>query len=90
MKLFEKLKDPDFIPYRKKDMIEKLEERVKRLKNSLDKLSGEEKTSAEEKISLFETKIVEYKDLTDMTQEQIEAEKTRRKNSDLEVWSHLK
>ena len=55
MKLFEKLKDPDFIPYRKKDMIEKLEERVKRLKNSLDKLSGEEKTSAEEKISLFET-----------------------------------
>ncbi len=90
MKLFEKLKDPDFIPYKKKDIIERLEEKVKRLKNSLDKFSGEEKTSREEKISLFETKIVEYKDLTDMTQEQIEAEKTRRKNSDLEVWSHLK
>ena len=90
MKLFEKLKDPDFIPYRKKDMIKELEIRVKKLKNSLDKFSGEKKTLAEEKISLFETKIAEYKELTDMNQEQIEAEKTIRKNSDLEVWSHLK
>ena len=90
MKLFEKLKDPDFIPYRKKDMIKELEIRVKKLKNSLDKFSGEKKTLAEEKISLFETKIAEYKELTDMNKEQIEAEKTRRKNSDLEVWSHLK
>ena len=39
MKLFEKLKDQDFIPYRKKDMIKELEIRVKKLKNSLDKFS---------------------------------------------------
>lgn len=90
MKLFEKLKDPDFIPFNKKDMVQRLSGRIEKLKNSLVELSGEEKTLAEEKISLFETKLAEFKELPVMNQEQIEAEKTRRKNSDLEVWSHLK